>query len=34
LFILTTNDKTVKLWKISHKVVKKTEPIGSRKGVT
>lgn len=33
LFILTSNDKTIKLWKISHKVVKKSEPFPMRKSI-
>lgn len=33
LFILTSNDKTIKLWKISHKVVKKSEPFTLRKSI-
>lgn len=34
LFVLTSNDKTIKLWKISHKVVKKSEPFVNRTGLT
>lgn len=33
LFILTSNDKTIKLWKISHKVVKKSEQFPNRKSI-
>ncbi len=34
MLILSANDKTIKLWKIANKVVKKTEKFQSRAGMT
>ena len=34
MFLLTTNDKTIKLWKLSNKVVKKSERFADRLGLT
>jgi serine/threonine-protein phosphatase 2A regulatory subunit B len=34
MFMLTTNDKTIKLWKLSNKSIKKSEKLGDRSGIT
>lgn len=34
LLMLSTNDKTIKLWKLSNKTIKRCEPFQNKKGIT